>query len=33
MYKNFSEMAAHKKGFWIEVFVPKKHFFFVVYCI
>ena len=33
MYKNFSEMAAHKKGFRTEVFVPKKHFFFLVYCI
>ena len=27
MYKNLSEMAAHKKGLRIEVVVPKKHFF------
>ena len=27
MYKNLSEMAAHKKGQWSEVVVPKKHFF------
>ena len=28
--KNLSEMAAHKKGLWSKVVVPKKHFFFVV---
>ena len=27
MYKNHSEMAAHKKGLRSEVVVPKKHFF------
>ena len=32
MCKNLSEIAAHKKGLWSEVVVPKKHFFFVVYC-
>ena len=33
MHKNLSEMAAHKKGLWFEAVVPKKHVFFVVYCV
>ena len=33
MYKNLSEMAAHKKGLWSEVGIPKKHSFFVVYSL
>ena len=33
MYKDLSEMAAHKKELWSEVVVPKNHFFFVVYCV
>ena len=26
MYKNLSEMAAHKKGLWFEIVVPKTFF-------
>ena len=33
MYKNLSEMAAHEKGLWSEVVIPKKHFFYVVYYV
>ena len=33
MYKNLSEIAAHKKGLWSEIVVLKKHFFFAVYCV
>ena len=33
MYKNLSEMAAHKKGLWSKVVVPKKHFFCRILCL
>ena len=33
MYKNLSEMEAHKRGLWSEVVVPKEQFFSVVYCV
>ena len=33
MYKDLSEMEIYKKGLWSKIVVPKKHFFFVVYCV
>ena len=33
MYKNLSEMAAHKKGLWSEVVVPKNIFFYSFMCL
>ena len=33
MYKNLSEIAAHKKWLRSEIVVPKIHFLFVVYCV
>ena len=32
MHKNLCEMAAHKKGLWSDVVVPKKHFFCILLC-
>ena len=33
MYKSFSVMAALKKGLQLKGVVPKKYFFFAVYCV
>ena len=33
MYKNLNEMAAHKKGLWPEVVVPKIFFLCILLCL